>query len=268
MSLVFRFASRAAPHTVLWARHLSTARNPQAVLGLHTGATKAQVKARFYELAKQVHPDVSAGDSTVGSSSGSSGSGSSNVTFVEVVGAYEALLAELEAAAQSGGQAGPRTAPTKAAGGGSSADRRTVRPPSKTRAEWRVGEVLCEQLLDVECTTATLEAVWDDVKTTVDHSISEFMIDAIIGACARTGGGLDAAINILADGKESGTLGSTTLQTATVCAMMKWLGDDERMSFEFAVTLVDEWRRTPDDFERLQSAYYVHFGYDPMSRWL
>ena len=50
--------------------------------------------------------------------------------------------------------------------------------------------------------------------------------------------------------------------------MMKWLGEDERMTFEFAVTLVDEWRRTPEDFERLQSAYYVHFGHDPMTRWL
>ena len=78
---------------------------------------------------------------------------------------------------------------------------------------------------------------------------------------------------------------------------IKWHGDDERMTFEMAVTLVDERTRTPEvhqraagldpcpalllltqtspdrhphpqDLEKLQAAYYVHFGHDPMCHWL
>ena len=107
--------------------------------------------------------------------------------------------------------------------------------------------------------------MWQDVKTTVDHPVSEFMLDALISACLRTGGGLDAAVALLHDGKGSGLLGSTAQQTAAVCAIFKWHGDDERVTFDWAVGLVDEWARTPEDFERLMSSYYVHFGKDPLT---
>lgn len=90
------------------------------------------------------------------------------------------------------------------------------------------------------------------------------MIDALVSGCLRTGGGLDAAVSLLHDGRQSGVFGTSALQTAVVCAMMKWHGEDKRMTFEFAVSLVDEWERTPEDFEQLQSAYYVHFGDDPL----
>ena len=59
----------------------------------------------------------------------------------------------------------------------------------------------------------------------------------------------------------------SALQTSTMCAIFKWLNDDKRVTFDYAVSLVDEWERTPADFERLQSAFYVHFGYDPMCHW-
>ena len=90
------------------------------------------------------------------------------------------------------------------------------------------------------------------------------MLDALVSACVRTGGGLDAAVALVQDGKSSGLLSSSAQQTSAVCAIMKWHGSDERMTFEWAVTLVDEWSRTPEDFERMQSAYYVHFGEDPL----
>ena len=131
----------------------------------------------------------------------------------------------------------------------------------------RVGELLCEQLRESDCTAEDLNVVWAQLKKLHEaeaHPMTESMLDALMGACQRTGGGLDAAIHILHDGKVNGLLSSSVLQTACVCSMMKWHGDDERMTFDVAVGLVDEWERTPDDFERLQSAYYVHFGEDPL----
>ena len=99
-------------------------------------------------------------------------------------------------------------------------------------------------------------------------STTEFMVDALVSACARTGGGLDEAVELLRDGKRAGgPLASSALQTSTVCAIFKWLNDDKRVTFDYAVGLVDEWERTPADFERLQSAFYVHYGYDPMCHW-
>ena len=92
-----------------------------------------------------------------------------------------------------------------------------------------------------------MDAVWTDVKSLHDkeqQAVSEFMIDSLFNACVRTGGGLDAAVLLLRDGKECGPLQSSALQTAAVCAMMKWCADDERLTFEFAVSLVDEWARS------------------------
>ena len=247
---------RTNPLLIMSAARLSTAsRSPLTVLNLQTGATKEMIKKSFYELAKQVHPDVAGGGSA------------SSISFVELLAAYETLMAEHEGSSTS---SSARTAPNKAArSSASSAKRSSVRRPTQTRAKWRVGDILCEQLLDADCTAETIDAIWADVKQlhlSEAHPVSEFMLDAIFGACARAGGGLDQALALYADGKlDGGLLSSSTTQTAAVCNMMKWHGDEERMAdFAFAVSLVDEWIRTPDDFERLQSAYYVHFGEDPL----
>ena len=119
----------------------------------------------------------------------------------------------------------------------------------------------------MQCTAENLSVVWAQVKklhAAEDHPVTDAMIDALIQACAITGGGLDAAIALVNDGKSVGTFDSTARQAAAVCSMFKWHSEDKRLTFEFAVSLVNEWERTPEDFERMQSAYYVHYGDDPL----
>ena len=261
MPVLLRSISARAVRGLMRMSTLSRS-DPYSLLGLSPGATKAEIKSTFYKIAKQAHPDVVGND----------GPGPGGVTFVEALAAYEALIAECEEAEREQGRtaAAHHTAPNSAARGGrhnSSGRRGAARRPPQARSQWRVGELLCEQLLDADCDAFVLDTVWSDVKSLhrdTGHGVSEFMLDALFGACSRTGGGLDAAVELLHDGRQTNVFSTTALQTAAVCAMMKWCSEDERMTFEFAVGLVDEWRRTPEDFERLQSAYYVHFGDDPL----
>jgi hypothetical protein len=242
------------------ARLLSSrAASPLVVLGLQSGATKNEVKSKFYTLAKQVHPDVKAGGAAE----------TDAFTFVEVLAAYEALIAEIEF--EGSREAGSTTAPNKAARGGSVHSRRqsTAKQPPHARTEWTVGEIMCEQLLDDDCSAQTLATVWMDVKSfyrRASRPASEFMVDALFSACARTGGGFDGALEMLRDGKECGAM-SGAAQISAVCALMKWCGEDARVSFEFVVNEVDEWERTPEALDRLHSAYYLRFGVDPLCSW-
>lgn len=242
------------------ARLLSSrAASPLVVLGLQSGATKDEVKSKFYTLAKQVHPDVKAGGAAE----------TDAFTFVEVLAAYEALIAEIEF--EGSREAGSTTAPNKAARGGSVHSRRqsTAKQPPHARTEWTVGEIMCEQLLDDDCSAQTLATVWMDVKSfyrRASRPASEFMVDALFSACARTGGGFDGALEMLRDGKECGAM-SGAAQISAVCALMKWCGEDARVSFEFVVNEVDEWERTPEALDRLHSAYYLRFGVDPLCSW-
>ena len=241
------------------ARMLSTrVVSPLAVLGLQSGATKSEVKSRFYMLAKQVHPDVADGEGP-----------NDAFPFVEVLAAYEALIAEIEAGGNDG-RAGSTTAPNKAARGGSAHRRHSnAKRPPQARIEWTVGEILCEQLLEDDCSAHTLATVWEDVKSFYrreSRPASEFMVDALFSACAKTGGGFDGALAMLRDGKECGAM-SGAAQVSAVCALMKWCGEDDRVTFEFVVNEVDEWERTPEALDRLHSAYYLHFGVDPLCSW-
>ena len=113
---------------------------------------------------------------------------------------------------------------------------------------------MCEQLLDDDCSANTLATVWLDVKSfyrRASRPASEFMVDALFSACARTGGGLNGALEMLRDGKECGAM-SGAAQISAVCALMKWFGEDERVSFEFVVNEVDEWERTPEGLDPLR----------------
>ena len=90
--------------------------------------------------------------------------------------------------------------------------------------------------------------------------------------CNSEDSGLNDALKLARRVENDGVVAScrvprSALQTSMVCAIFKWLNDDKRVTFDYAVSLVDEWERTPADFERLQSAFYVHFGYDPMCHW-
>ena len=145
-----------------------------AVMGLSHGASPTEVKLRFYELAKLTHPDaVRDAPPTAG-----------QPTFVEVLSAFEVLVAEEAAAAASAGA----TAPNAAARGGAGPARRTSRAAAARRKK-TLSEVLCERL---EEEPSAAMAVWTDLKQR-ELPLNEATMDLLFRACARSGGGLPAA---------------------------------------------------------------------------
>ena len=98
---------------------------------------------------------------------------------------------------------------------------------------------------------------------------TSILLDALFGAVLRTGGGLDGALELLSDGKlDDGPLSSVEAQVASMCAIMKWHGSDDRLTFEFVLAHVDERAHAdPVSLERLHQAYYLYFGIDPLCAW-
>ena len=98
------------------------------------GASKAEIKSCFYARAKEVHPDH----------------GGSEELFVELLNAFEELMAE----ASHGSSTSNRSARTSAA----PQQRRGSSGATKKKRDYTLGEVLCERLRDDEVTAATLES--------------------------------------------------------------------------------------------------------------
>ena len=213
---------------VLFRRFLAT--SPHSVLGLPISASKSQVKARYYELAKQTHPDVAAAD------------GAAN--FVEIQSAFEELLAEIDARSRSSGGRSARGAAGPSAHPRARAAARAAAPRPRT-----LGEVLCDRLKDEP---AAVGAVWSDV---VSHELSCTigMIDDIIGACASHGG-MPEALRILRDATARGLLPQDVRSSALVSLLTRCKEEELDVTFE----VVDEIReedRTPEVLAALSATF-------------
>ena len=165
-------------------------RDPLVVLGLKPGASRQQIKARYYELAKLTHPDCRPDEAE---------DDPAQPTFLEVLAAFEDLMEGGRAGGVGEGGA-PRTSANHAARGGSKSDRRTGESQAGlSRRRKTLGEVLCEEL---EEDAHAIERVWADIKER-NLAVHETMIDALFRACGRvhrdSGGGLAAALAILRD---------------------------------------------------------------------
>ena len=108
---------------------------PWRTLGLEQGASRGQIKRRYFELAKRTHPDTQAQDEAV--------------SFLAVFAAYEKLIA-LEASARTPGSAAswqpsgqPSSAGTCQGASRKFQDKRRGRVVHREKTR---GEFLCHQL--------------------------------------------------------------------------------------------------------------------------
>ena len=142
-------------------RHLSSAAAqscPWEVLGLPPGSEKRTIKDRFYELAKETHPDV------VKVEPGAEAS-AETPSFIDILQAFESLMdGSASSSGSSGTASGAASRPSRSArgfGGGGGFGFRSGAGGTRVEREPTLGEVLCARLHEEP--EAALE-VWADIK--------------------------------------------------------------------------------------------------------
>jgi|EP00908_Phaeocystis_cordata_P017562 hypothetical protein len=252
------------PHRAVLSslRHASTAAAqpcPWAVLGLPPGSEKPKIKARFYELAKQTHPDVA----PAATAEDAEDAAEASPKFVEILAAFESLMDG--SAGGGGGSAGSSSGP---ASNRSSRDftggfgfRRGAQGVRVNR-EPTLGEVLCVRLREEP--GATLE-VWADVKARA-LDVNEWMMEELFRACGSVEGtkhglGLDAALDILRDSKRLGLLTPHRQQAACI-SLIKWCKED---STSFARIMREFEGEGDGDLEGRDTLAYANALYSGVS---
>ena len=182
---------------------------PWTVLGLSAGAPPRDIKARYYELAKQMHPDANQAEDA-------------QEAFVGLLEAFELAMAF---EVSSGGASSSTTSASSAARGAHGSAARSTGHRPATKPGERVatlGEVLCERLRDEP---AAAREVWADI---VDRGLEvrESMLEALFRACgARGGGGLTQALLILREARQRDLLTAATRSAAAIF-VIKWCKED------------------------------------------
>jgi len=197
---------RAAPLATGHARHLcgghemaERLRNAHMILGVEAGTPKQKLKMAFWAKAKECHPDVVGGEREKASRSKRKGAvvqstaggaalldddanGAPSVDqFVEIQAAFDLLMEALES-----GEDGAKP-------------RRRNKPGARQKT---LGEVLCERLRDEPPAWAD---VWAELKQS-RLDVTTAMIDGLLKACGKSGGGLHDAIGMLRDASASGMM--------------------------------------------------------------
>ena len=165
---------RRAPLAPTLLRHLSTSTSAAAygVLGLPIGSSSSDVKKRYYQLAKETHPDTMSSATEVDEEA----SADSLKKFLAVQGAFELLMEELKnASKQSTGATttarGSGTRPSRASG----APRPGERPKS-------LAEILCERLDDEPGVDGVLR-IWAEIMEQ-RLQVTERVANALFRECA------------------------------------------------------------------------------------
>lgn len=181
-------------------------RSPWATLGLPRGSSQGQIKRRFYELAKQTHPDTA-------QSSGST-------SFLDVRAAYEALLRGEVYTPPPPPQSTP---PTSAAANSGAKTSRKGRANGRVVHKVRtVGDTLCERL---RAEPVAVVEVWNAI---VDRQleVTSSMLEEICRACGARGSvGLDGALEILRDATRRKMVLPEQRELAMIL-LVKWCKED------------------------------------------
>jgi len=210
----------------LAARWLSVGRaashDPHRLFGLPVGSGRDAIRRRYFELAKQTHPDTTkGGESGVGGESGS-GTVDPAAAFVELHAAFEVLLRSASAAT-SVSDAQTSGASNSARGGGGAwarkgaAGARPFEPRSVSLAE-----VLA---LRLEEEPEALRSVWEEILSR-QLEIDARAADALFRACSRTapqGEAMAEALRLLRDATASGQLSGAHRSAALVSLLSWWV---------------------------------------------
>ena len=174
-------------------------RNAHMILGVEAGTPKQKLKMAYWAKAKECHPDVVGGEREKASRSKRKGAvvqstaggaalldddanGAPSVDqFVEIQAAFDLLMEALES-----GEDGAKP-------------RRRNKPGARQKT---LGEVLCERLRDEPPAWAE---VWAELKQS-RLDVTTAMIDGLLKACGKSGGGLHDAIGMLRDASASGMM--------------------------------------------------------------
>ena len=218
--------------------HRGLSRRAEQILGVPAGASRAVLRERYYQLAKETHPDTAT-------------AGADGASFVAVRAAFEELL---EASASS---PVARTAPNTAARGGAS---QWASSPPRAHASAgssggpSLGEVLCERLREEP---EAARVVWEDLRSR-RLRVSPAMADALFRACARahadTSDGMRAALGIL---REATALGMVTheVRADALVSLLTWCKEDELDCTFEVCDEIGEDDRTPEVLAALSATF-------------
>ena len=210
----------------------------RATLGVPVGATRAAIRARYYELAKQTHPDVC-----------QDGHSDGEADFLAMQAAFEELMAESSRAA-------PTTAANSAARGGGAAQPQAQRrqpPRAPARAAPSLGEILVQRL---EHEPSAYREVWAEILER-RLALSATITCALFRACAASGDGMPAALSILRESEAEQAL-PQAVRSASLVALLTLCREEGAMSdatFEVVEMLTDEDRADPEVFGALASTF-------------
>jgi hypothetical protein len=220
---------------------------PWRTLGLEQGASRGQIKRRYFELAKRTHPDTQAQDEAV--------------SFLAVFAAYEKLIA-LEASTRTSGSAAswqpsgqPSSAGTCQGASRKFQDKRRGRVVHREKTR---GEFLCHQL---EKDPHAAPQLWETICSWQQPmEVTSAMLEELFKACGASSHGLDGAMKILRQGTVQGVL-SPHMRLVALISMVKWCKED-RHSFERIQAEMRETERTSDARKLLMQAdrLYPHFA--------
>ena len=205
----------------------------RATLGVPVGATRAAIRLKYFELAKETHPDTNP-DAEPGD-------------FLAVQQAFEELMAAPTAPQRV------TTAANKAARGSA------AQPPPRRSGSARpagarplsLGEILCQRL---EEEPTAYRDVWDDIvgrKLEVNANIT----CAIFKACAASGAGMPAAVLILREAQAQELL-TREVRSSTIVSLLTLCKEEGAMESTFEVVdMITDDDRTEEVLAALSSTF-------------
>lgn len=202
-----------------------------SVLSLPTSASKAAIKLRYLELAKETHPDANP-DAPEGA-------------FLAVQTAFEELMAA-PTVTSSGSSSSSR-----ARGGGPPVRRAGAQPRPATARAPTLGEILCSRLED---DPSAYRAVWDDILGE-RLEVTATMTCTIFKACAKSGDGMSAALAIFVEAQQREVM-TPAVRATSIASALTFCKEEVTTEATYAfVDMITDEDRTSEVLDALSSTF-------------